>query len=198
MFNGYSQYEILKLNKQIKSKLFSRSITSLHDSPPADTRFSLTYFVSISDSIKRIFNKHHINISFSNNNSYKFQLQNNKIFRDVMICSGVYNLSCNCGANYVGRTLRQFKQRLSEHKHDFKYIITDESKFAAHLINNCHPFGPIDQTFSILRIITNTQKIDIWESFEIYLASYKSIIINEQLPDSNNQLFHASLKIRQT
>ena len=95
IYNGFSKYEIFKLNKQIKSKLFSQSITSLYNSPSDDIWFSLTYFGTISDSIKRIFHKYHI-IYFSNCISHKPKLQNNKILHDTMICSGVYNLTCNC------------------------------------------------------------------------------------------------------
>ena len=71
-------------------------------------------------------------------------------------------------------------------------------KFRQSSLFQSNPFGPLDQTFSILKIISDPQKIDIWESFEIFLTSHESIIINEQLPDINNQLFHSSLKIRKT
>ena len=92
------------------------------------------------------------------------KLQNNNIFHDIVTCSGIHNLACNCGANYILHTKRQFKQRLTEHKHDFKYSITDRSKFAAHLINKCHPLGPINRIFLILKIINNNKYIYLWEN----------------------------------
>ena len=115
-------------------QLFRQSITTLRNFSSDHLWNFLTYFGIISDSTKKCFNKYNINISFSNYNSFMSKLQNNKIARDIMTCSDIYNLTCNCGANYVGRPITQFKQRVSEHKHDFKYSIIDRSKFVAHLI----------------------------------------------------------------
>ena len=101
-----------------------------------------------------------------------------------MSYSEIYQLQCEC------RATRQFQTRFNKHKHDFKYGVTDRSKFAAHCLENCHPFSSKSQIFSIVKNINKTDQIDIREVLAISRASQTSILINEQIPDSNNPLFY--------
>ena len=78
--------------------------------------------------------------------------------------SGIYKLKCMCGSCYIGRTTRKFKDRLKEHRFNFKYNYPDRSKFAAHLLENCHPF-------EVVKIVNEKRHIDIHEHLEIFKAS---------------------------
>ena len=106
---------------------------------------------------------------------------------DKMSLSGIYKLECQCGAQYVGRTSRKFKQRLHEHKYSFIYNKPEKSNFAAHLLNNHHPLD--NNCFDILKIINNKDHINTWEEFEIYKSFCTGHNINDQLPNINNPLF---------
>ena len=43
-----------------------------------------------------------------------------------MNCSGINQLKCECGAKYIGKTTRKFKERYQEHKHSFVYNIPEK------------------------------------------------------------------------
>ena len=192
--NNFPKSEILKLNKQIKRRIYIKSKTTLNDNKISKQWFPLPYYGNLSNNIKQVFNRNNINIAYTNHNYLRLQLQNRNIQKDKMTCSGIYKLKCQCGACYIGRTTRQFTQRYKEHKHDFKYSITNRSKYAAHCIQNCHPFENQQKAFDIIRSVNNVGQIDVWESLEIYRASQTSTLINEQHPNIENPLFQPLLK----
>ena len=100
-----------------------------------------------------------------------------------------YKLNCDCGSSYIGKTFRQFKKRLYEHRHSYLYNLPDKSNYAAHLLHPSHQVIPFNNNFEILKIIYNRRTIDIWEQIEIYKHSLKTTLINEQLPNYSNPLF---------
>ena len=71
----------------------------------------------------------------------------------------------------------------------------DRSKFATHLLNNQHPFGPLNNSLRILKIVHDINKIDIWEHLEILKTAIHEPLVNEQYPDSNNTLYKLRLKL---
>jgi hypothetical protein len=63
--------------------------------------------------------------------------------------SGIYQLTCpDCKMKYTGQTRRPFKIRFQEHIRDFKY--GNKSKFAQHLAENKHTFGPMEDIMDIV------------------------------------------------
>ena len=72
---------------------------------------------------------------------------------DRLSNSGIYQLKCECGTKYIGKTTRKFKQRYQEHKHSFIYNNPDRSKFAAHLLQEHHPLNL--NCFTIIKIIAD-------------------------------------------
>ena len=79
----------------------------------------------------------------------------------------------------------------------FIYNLPDRSKFAVHLLESHHSFD--SNNFNIPKIIPSPNiinLIDTWEHLEIYKAFHNKIIVNEQLPDFNNPLFHKQLIIQ--
>ena len=115
--------------------------------------------------------------------------------KEKMDCSGIYKLKYMCGSCYIVRTTRKFKDRLKEHRFNFKYNYPDRSKFAAHLLENCHPFESDLNCFEVVKIVNEKQHIDIHEPLEIFKASKEYNLVNEQYPNMNNPLFHTRLKL---
>ena len=58
-------------------------------------------------------------------------------------------------------------KRYQEHLHDFKYN-NGNSKFAQHLTDNKHSFGPIDKVIKILHTIKKGAMMDTIEKYHIY------------------------------
>ncbi|CAH8437364.1 unnamed protein product [Heterobilharzia americana] len=53
----------------------------------------------------------------------------------------IYQFNCSCGANYIGRTMRQFYRRISEHHPSWLTkgkIRTINSSTLAHLVDTRH------------------------------------------------------------
>ena len=55
---------------------------------------------------------------------------NNDRAMDKSYQSGIYELDCECGAKYTGKTTRKFSQRFNEHKHSFIHIYPERSNYA--------------------------------------------------------------------
>jgi hypothetical protein len=68
---------------------------------------------------------------------------------------------------YIGQTGRNFRTRFKEHIRDIRFN-KDNSKFAQHILNTQHKYGPINKTMDILHIEKKSQKLNTLERFEIY------------------------------
>ena len=65
--------------------------------------------------------------------------------------SGIYQLTCpSCDKTYTGQTGRSFQTRFREHKYDYKYMHR-KSKYAQHLLDEGHSFGPMEETMHIIQ-----------------------------------------------
>ena len=77
----------------------------------------------------------------------KFLMNNKSIQNSKMTQSGIYQLQCQCGLKYT----RQFQTRFNEHKHNFKYGITDKSV--------CSPlFGKLPSILSVTKHLFSYKK----------------------------------------
>jgi hypothetical protein len=63
---------------------------------------------------------------------------------------------------YIGQTGRHFKIRFQEHLRDFKYG-NNKSKFAQHLLENKHAFGPTEDIMDIVHITNKGKMMDTLE-----------------------------------
>ena len=63
--NNFPMYKIHRLNRNIKDKLNTKSITTLRSISEPRKYYKLSYFGNISDQIKNVFKKQDINISFA-------------------------------------------------------------------------------------------------------------------------------------
>jgi hypothetical protein len=69
---------------------------------------------------------------------------------------------------YVGQTGRNFQQRYKEY---VQSIRTDNpnSKYAQHILETQHTYGPIEDTMEVLHLDGKGQKMNTWERFHIYI-----------------------------
>jgi hypothetical protein len=103
--------------------------------------------------------------------------------------SGIYQLTCpDCNMRYIGQTGRSFYKRYREHMRDYKYR-TGNSKFAQHLLEHNHSFGPINTVLDIIWIIRKGAMMDMLEKYHIHRVTHLGTQINDRNTTSCNPLF---------
>jgi phosphopentomutase len=80
---------------------------------------------------------------------------------------------------YVGQTGRPFRVGFQEH---FRRYAKNKSKFAAHLLENKHSIGHIEDVMDVLHISNKVHFMDTMEKFHIYKETCKDNQINEKTP----------------
>jgi hypothetical protein len=99
--------------------------------------------------------------------------------------NGLYQLtSPMCHKKYVGQPGRPFLVRFREHYRDYKYS-NNKSKFAQHVTEEGHAFGPID-IMGILHIANKGRMLDTLEKFYIYRETQLVTQINDKLTLQSN------------
>lgn len=94
---------------------------------------------------------------------------------------GVYKLSCNCGKIYIGQSGRSIKQRIYEHKLDYRNLAglkqtppsfkdkKEISAFAKHCANSGHKFE--ESTVKLIHHASKGANLNRLEEFETIRAS---------------------------
>jgi hypothetical protein len=176
--------QIITTNKYDKRILENTKTTKPKNAKkPQHTKWAtLSYCGKESKQIAKLFKDTSINISFTTNNTIKKLLTRKPDQRQTQYDdSGVYKLTCpDCHMNYVGQTGRPLRVRYNEHLRDYRHN-TNKSKFAQHLTENRHSFGPIDNVMTILH---KTEKGRLMDTMERYYI-YKETKINNQINDKN-------------
>jgi hypothetical protein len=73
--------------------------------------------------------------------------------------NGVYQLECpTYNKKYIGQTERPCRVRFRKHYNDYKYA-NNRSKFAQHVIDEGHTFGPLND---IMKIVHVAEKVACW------------------------------------
>jgi hypothetical protein len=91
-----------------------------------------------------------IKIAYHTNNSIQESLIPKLHISEKFSANGVYKLTCpDCGKTYIGQPDKIFSKRYTEHLHALRNN-SSSSKFAHHLYDHLHIFGPIDDTMLIL------------------------------------------------
>jgi len=103
--------------------------------------------------------------------------------------SGIHQLTCpDCKMMYTEQIGRPFKIRFPEHLRDFKYS-NYKSKFAQHLSENKHAFGPIEDIMDIVHITNKGKMMDTLEKYYIYKETKSNNQINDKLTVKPNAIF---------
>jgi len=94
---------------------------------------------------------------------------------------------------YVGQTGRSFRIRFQEHRRDFKHN-NAKSKFAAHLLENDHSIGKINDIMDILYITKKCRTLDTIERYYIYNETKNGTEINGKNTVNPNRIHEAVLQ----
>jgi hypothetical protein len=81
---------------------------------------------------------------------------------------------------YTGHTGRPFRIRFQEHFRDFKYS-NGKSRFAAHLLENKHSIGPMDNIMETLHPTGKGRMMDTLERFYIFRENKRNNRINDRV-----------------
>jgi hypothetical protein len=81
-------------------------------------------------------------------------------------------------------------KRYQEHFHDFKFNIK-KSRFAAHLLENKHSIGPINEVMEILYTTSKSRFMVTAEKFYIYSETRNNNQINDKNIIKTNAIFEA-------
>jgi hypothetical protein len=160
------------------------------DNNPYQKWAKFTYVGKETRAITKVFKGTYVKIAYSTNNSLKKLLDTRcKEEGNKFDQNGVYQLTCpTCSKKYVGQTERPFKTRFKEHYSDFKNAHS-KSKFAQHVIEEGHSFGPMHEIMEPLRIANKGRMLDTLERFYIYKETKLNNQINDRLTVQYNPIF---------
>jgi hypothetical protein len=109
--------------------------------------------------------------------------------REPSKLSGIYKLQCmTSNKPYVGQSGKTIAIRCKEH---IRYIRTNTptSVYALHILNQCHDYGPPDDTLHLLKPCTKVNLMNCWESFYTQQLHHLNLLIDEQQPQEPNPLY---------
>jgi len=95
-----------------------------------------------------------------------------------------------CNKQYVGQTGRPFRLRFREHYNDYKYA-NNRSKFAQHIIDEGHSFGPMNDIMGIIHGAKTGRMLDTLERFYIHSETKRGNQLNDKLTIQSNPIFDA-------
>jgi hypothetical protein len=104
--------------------------------------------------------------------------------------SGIKQMKCkDCHKKYLEQTGRKFKTRYKEHIHSIRTNNTN-TKYAEHILETQHTYGPITDTMDILHIEKKGRLMNTWEQFYIHKLSKNNIQRNNTYTDIYNPVFN--------
>jgi hypothetical protein len=131
--NGYPK-EIIKRGEH-KANIKNTKINASNNKPK---RVTLPSIPKVTAKLRRIFRKYNIQIAVNPGRKISSILtEHKKYFRDPLLNSGVYKITCSCGKSYFGQTKRSIKKRFNEH---LGYIRRGENKsgISTHVLEEDH------------------------------------------------------------
>jgi hypothetical protein len=145
----------------------------------------LTYTSPQIRKITNLFKHTDINISFKYHNTMAQQLKQDRNTQpsSPFEKSGIYAISCvTCRKAYIGQTSRSLNLRYIRH-------YNPPSAYALHILQHRHEYGPMDQTMTLLKPVTNNSLLTHYELFFIQSLSHTKKLIAEQQAGDPNPLF---------
>ena len=127
---------------------------------------SLPFLPQLSNKLRKVFKKSGYTVSFESPSNIKDTLTNsNKDRLPKNSFPGVYMVSCECSAKYVGQTKNSIKKRCKQHEKNVFLGQNEDSAIAAHANNNNHKI--IWENTKTLARESNYTKRCIREALEI-------------------------------
>ena len=93
----------------------------------------------------------------------------------------------------MGQTERSFRTRFREHLWDYRYKMGN-SKFAQHLREHNHSFGPINSAMDILQVVGKGAMMDTLERYHVYKITNLRAQINDKSTATCNILFDTLIR----
>jgi hypothetical protein len=150
---------------------------------------TFTYFGKEIRPITQLFKNTNIHIAYKTNNTIRKHLQPKTQNQDKYGHSGIYEIKCNtCQLKYIGQTGRSFRKRHKEHIHAIRTNATS-SKYAQHILDTGHTYGPIEDTLNILHQQKKGPLMNTLEQFHIYKLSINNLQLNDTYADIHNPIF---------
>ena len=145
--------------------------------------------------ITKLFKNTSLKVAYTTNNNLGKLLEMQKAQTpDKFDKNGVYQLTCLiCHKRYVEQTGRPFHVRFREHYRDYKYA-NNKSKFAQHVIEEGHAFGPMNDIMDIVHIASKGRMLDTLERFYVYRETKLRTQINDKLTVQSNPIFKALIQ----
>jgi hypothetical protein len=98
-------------------------------------------------------------------------------------------MKCNsCQLKYIGQTGRSFRIRYKEHIHAIRYNKTT-SKYAQHILETGHTYGPLENKLNILQFEKKNRKINSLEQYHIYRITRENLQLNDTYTNNHNPIF---------
>jgi hypothetical protein len=142
--------------------------------------------------ITKLFRNTDVKITFvPNNNLGKRLIKQHAHKQNKYEKNGIYQLTSPiCNKKYIGQTGRPFLLRFREHFRDYKYA-NNKSKFAQHLLEEGHSFGPTDDKMDTINLANKCRMLDTIERFYIYRETQRDNQINVKLTVKSNAISEA-------
>ena len=161
---------------------------------------SFTYSDRETKVITSLFKQSNLQIAFRTNITLLSHLSNNTHHKDKFTRSGDYKLTCpDCGKANVGQTGRDFASTYGAHRRAFRHNYRT-SKFAEHLNNHLHSFGPIHEIMHVLQYHNKGPHLNTIERFRIHKEAASHNHLNDEhtitpteFSTPSSELYHPSL-----
>jgi len=144
--------------------------------------------------ITKLFKNTTLKVAYTTNNNLGKLLDNQKTRKPNRFDkNGVYQLTCpTCQKEFVEQTGRPFHVRFREHYRDYKYV-NNKSKFAQHVIEEGHAFGPINV---IMDTTLCKQGQNAWHPWKVLhlRETQRGNQINDKLTIQSNPIFEALIQ----
>ena len=93
----------------------------------------------------------------------------------------------------MGQIGHSFHTRFREHLRDYRYQMGN-SKFAQHLHEHNHSFGPVNSVMDILQIVGKGTMMDTLERYHIYKITNRGTQIIDKSTATSNILFDTLIR----
>jgi hypothetical protein len=197
--NGIPFNLLLRLRRKIQHNTLHNTNSPNPPTPHPLPKKKWATFTYTSPQIRKITNlfKHtDVNISFKvyNTMAQLLKPERNTHPSSPFEKSDVYAISCvTCGKAYVGQTSRSPNLRYKELTRYIRHN-NPQSAYTLHILQHQHVYGPMDQTMTLLKPITNISFLTPYELFFIQSLSHTKILIAEQHTGDPNPLFQLAFK----
>lgn len=169
--NGYSKTLVDSLvEKHSKKYNQNQHSTMFQNNTMSEDmkRVGFSYVPGVINKIKNRLKKHNILPVFSNSLKLKNIFESTKDKIDCLKKSGIYSIECgDCNRRYIGQTKRSIEKRSKEHFNCVKQLKRRESAIAEHAISNKHTTDEKELKLSLIKCVSNDNKLDAYESYFI-------------------------------